>query len=69
MYYQYNTCLGCSLAPRGVGFKSMYQSPKHRVEVGREDNSCVRPPMSELLSESSQKSTIKNANQVLLGTQ
>ena len=53
-------------------------SPNHIVEASRAENSCVRSPRrelvpktfekSELPSESSLLSTIKNATQVLLGT-
>ena len=49
----------CSLAPSGVGFKSLYYVPQDRVEASRED---------KLVRESS-RCTIKNASQVLLGTQ
>ena len=53
--------------------------PNHRVEASRAGNSCGRPPVRELVrktpekswlpSVSAQQSTVKNANQVLLGTQ
>ena len=61
--------LECSLAPSGVVFKSLRYVSQPRVEASRVENSCVRPPRREVLSESSQQSTIKNATQVLLGTQ
>ena len=53
-------------------------SSNHRVGASRAENSCVRPSRRELVRKASQKSelpsesaqqyTIKNANQVLLGT-
>ena len=73
----YHLRVACSLAPSGVGFKSLYyvSQPQGRGKSSRE---LMREPLrrelvrktsekSELPSESAQQSTIKNANRVLLG--